>query len=97
MTPEQRTLARHALGLGAKKRKSYRNRFVTGTGSRDHPAWMQMVEAGEAWRGRGNEITGHMDFFALTLDGARASLAPGESMCSEDFPKQSRKSAKVTT
>jgi hypothetical protein len=88
MTPEQRRLARHALGLARGRKLSYRNHFVTGKGSPDHPAWAQMVEAGHAWRNAGNELTGGADLFGLTLKGARAALEPGESLCAEGFPNQ---------
>ncbi|MDG4905965.1 hypothetical protein P9228_05825 [Mesorhizobium sp. WSM4898] len=33
MTPVQRDLARHALGLDGRRKESYRNYFVTGEGS----------------------------------------------------------------
>jgi hypothetical protein len=90
MTPEQRTLARHALGLDKRQKRSYRNRFVTGPGSDDHPAWMQMEKAGQAWRRPGSELTGGDDLFGLTITGARAALDPGERLCAEDFPDHAR-------
>jgi hypothetical protein len=89
MTPEQRTLARHALGLDRRQKRSYRNRFITGPGSTDHPAWMQMEKEGNARRRAGSEITGGDDLFVLTFKGALAAMEPGESLCAEDFPKQS--------
>ena len=89
MTPEQRNLARHALGLDGQEKCSYRNYFVTGKGSVDHPAWMQMENDGLAWRRAGSELTGGDDLFGLTLTGARAALETGETLCSEDFPHQS--------
>lgn len=88
MTPEQRDLARHALGLTHQAR-SYRNHFVTGPGTSDHPVWMQMVEDGLAWRRPGSELTGGDDLFGMTLTGARAALDQGETLCPEDFPNQS--------
>ena len=88
MTPEQRNLARHALGLDGRRKRSYRNHFVTGPGASDHAAWMAMRDAGLAWRRSGNQLTGGDDLFGLTLQGARAALEPGETLCSEDFPKQ---------
>lgn len=89
MTPEQKRLARHALGLDGRQERSYRNRFVTGPGSTDHPEWMQMAEDGAARRYPASELTGGNDLFCLTITGARAALDPGESLCAEDFPKQS--------
>ncbi|MHA7870700.1 MAG: hypothetical protein ACX93U_24845 [Salipiger thiooxidans] len=89
MTPEQRDLARHALGLDGRRKRSYRNHFVTGPGASDHAAWMAMRDAGLAWRRKGsNLLTSGYDLFGLTLQGARAALEPGETLCSEDFPKQ---------
>lgn len=89
MTPEQRRLARHALGLDGLRTRSYRNHFVTGPGATDHPAWMQMERDGLAWRRAGNEMTGDDDLFGLTPAGARAALEQGETLCPEDFPCQS--------
>lgn len=88
MTPEQRDLARHALGLDGRRKRSYRNYFVTGSGASDHAAWMAMRDAGLAWRRQVNQLTGGDDLFGLTLNGARAALEPGETLCSEDFPQQ---------
>ena len=52
MTPSQRELARHALGLPNKMRTSYRNRFVAGHGHDDYDDWREMCSAGYAeWRG----------------------------------------------
>ncbi len=81
MTPTQRELARHALGLKDGHKQSYRNRFLAGV--MDEPAWRQMVRAGYAVVGAGTPL-GH--WFLLTTDGARAALLPGETLCSEDFP-----------
>jgi hypothetical protein len=78
MTPVQRDLARHALGLDGRRKVSYRNHFVTGEGSVDHPHWLAMVEAGHAWRRKGNELTGGDDLFGLTRSGAALALNDGE-------------------
>lgn len=85
MTPEQRKLARHALGLPNGKRRSFRNRFAT-DGGPDNDAWRAMVEAGFARMRPGVEWMGGMDAFWLTRSGAEAALEPGERLCSEDFP-----------
>lgn len=50
MTPEQRDLARHALGL-TRQARSYRNRFVTGPGTSDHAAGRAAIEAMEPFKG----------------------------------------------
>lgn len=86
LTAQQRDLARHALGLDGRRKQSYRNRFVTGPESIDHPAWMQMLADGFARRLDGNQLTGGDDLFWLTAAGARAALGPGETLCPEDFP-----------
>lgn len=85
LTDHQRELARHALGLDGRRNQSYRNHYVVDSGP-DHAAWMEMVQAGTARRRAGNPITGGMDLFRLTPEGARAALAPGERLCPEDFP-----------
>lgn len=85
LTPEQRDLARHALGLPNKRRRSYRNRFVT-FGGPNHDVWMAMVAMGAARRCAATELTGGGDFFWLTPDGAAAALETREKLCPEDFP-----------
>ncbi len=86
MTPEQIELARHALGLPNRLRKSYRNHFVTGEGSADHPHWMAMFQAGDARRWPPTQMTGGDDLFRLTKQGATAALKSGERLSAEDFP-----------
>ena len=88
MNAKQISLARHALGLTGKTKQSYRNRFVTNAECPDHVAWVQMVNGGHAWRRKGTELTGGDDLFGLTLDGAKATLKRGETLCPEDFPNQ---------
>lgn len=83
MTPRQRELARHALGLPNKQRTSYRNYFVTGPGSADYDDWTAMVEAGEAI-GRTSVLLGGDTLFVLTRLGTRAALDEGERMDEED-------------
>lgn len=87
MTPAQKELARHALGLPNRQRKSYRNRFVAGNGHPDYLDWLVMVEDGNAERRGGKALPyGGDDFFWLTRKGAEAALEPGEKLCPEDFP-----------
>lgn len=85
MTPKQRDLARHALGLDGRRRQSYRNHFVTGEGSTDHLHWLALVEAGHAWRRAGSQLTGGDDLFRLTKAGAELALDSGESLNPHDF------------
>lgn len=96
MSPKQKELARHALGLPNGKRRSYRNRFVTGPGPgcTDHAEWMAMVEAGEAGRRDGKTLCfDGADLFWLTPSGAQAALEPREKLCPEDFPAAQRSEA----
>lgn len=85
MTPEQKPLARHALGLPNRVKTSYRNRFYAG--AMDAPEWRAMVAAGLA----NSEPVSHTSipdytFFWLTPEGATAALEKGEKLCAEDFP-----------
>lgn len=81
MTPEQRQLARRALGLPNSNKRSYRNRFYAG--ALDHPHWMRMAKKGEA---RYRKMQSHYIFFYLTRKGAELALDKGEKLCPEDFP-----------
>lgn len=85
MTPVQRDLARHALGLDGRRKQSYRNYFVTGEGCTDHLHWLAMVEAGYATRRPGSVLTGGDDLFRLTRTGADMVLNPGESLNTVEF------------
>ncbi|MDO9006316.1 MAG: hypothetical protein Q7V20_22970 [Aquabacterium sp.] len=87
MTPAQIALARHALGLPNSDNRSYRNRFCAGKGHSDHPKWNALVSAGLATVTRHAGGLGGQDTFRLTLAGAKAALAKGESLCPEDFPE----------
>jgi hypothetical protein len=89
MTPHQRELARHALGLPNKKRTSYRNRFATDAGP-DNEAWRRMVDADLAKMRPGVEWMGGMDAFWLTTKGAEMALDQAERLSPEDFPDVSR-------
>lgn len=78
----QRKMARSALGLPNNGKRSYRNRYTV---PRDTPAWQDWLDmCGEGLA----EITlrSTMDHFALTPEGARLALEPGESLDPEDFP-----------
>lgn len=85
MTPTQRELARHALGLPNKRHESYRNHFVTGVGSIDYPEWTSLVEAGHAKRYPPSDMTGGDDLFILARQGAEAALLGKERLSQEDF------------
>jgi len=81
MTPEQRELARHALGLPNDRRRSYRNRYHAPPGSESWWAWSALVDQGRALFERGNRN----DFFMLTRTAAESVLGPGETLDLEDF------------
>lgn len=83
LTPDQRELARHALGLG-RKRKSYRNNFAAEPGTPYFDVWQSMCAAGLAQRG--GTRPGGLVPFRLTRAAAEAALGPGESLDPEDFP-----------
>jgi hypothetical protein len=85
MTPRQRKLARHALGLPNAARRSYRNHYVAAYAAGPYDDWAAMVDAGEA--GAAPAIRNGRQRFWLTEKGARAALDPGETLCHEDFPE----------
>ncbi|WP_062111097.1 hypothetical protein [Aureimonas sp. AU40] len=88
LTPEQKHLARHALGLPNRKRRSYRNRFHAFTGGPDHDLWTSMVTQGLACvdQGKAAPNGSRLDYFALTRAGADAALEAPEKLDLEDFP-----------
>lgn len=84
MNPTQRELARHALGLPSKSKRSYRNHFVIGE---DDPDWTEMVAMGWATMRKAETLPfGGSACFYLTEVGARLALNKGEKLCPEDFP-----------
>lgn len=87
MTPMQRQLARHALGLPNKDQRSYRNRYIAVPGTREYESWREMVEAKEAVMHTGEEMgLGNADYFRLRHMAALSALDTGESLDREDFP-----------
>ena len=87
MTKRQIDLARHALGLPNRNRRSYRNSFVAGPGHTDYDDWYAMSCKGWAVRHDGARLPfGGMDLFNLTPAGAQAALVARESLDQEDFP-----------
>jgi hypothetical protein len=87
MTPAQRDLARHALGLTGRQQTSYRNSFVAGPNHDDFAIWQQMVTQGLATRRDAKSLPfGGNHLYRLTPAGARAALLPGEALDPEDFP-----------
>lgn len=92
MTPHQKKLARHALGLTNPDANgcSYRNYYVCGSRGAPYSAWMRMVKNGEAIRSRFGAHTSNRFSFHLTSAGAQAALETGESLDPEDFPSLKR-------
>lgn len=86
LTPAQRKLARHALGLPNDRKRSYRNRFVSTVCPGNYDHWCAMTDAGLAIAGptQRNGIQSLVTFW-LTKIGADAALEPGESLDPEDF------------
>jgi hypothetical protein len=84
MTPDQKTLARHALGLDNPdaKGRSYRNRFYA---SKGNAAWHELHNmVREGWMNL--EDVGSQTLFELTRTGALLALEAGETLDPEDFP-----------
>ena len=94
MTDKQISLARHALGIDNARarggwKRTYRNRYCAGYGSKNWWRWMLMV-----WRGwavhhpalNTHGVTWAGDFFHLTREGALLALRKRERLCSDDFP-----------
>lgn len=84
MDAKQKELARHALGLPSKSKRSYRNHFVIGE---DDPDWMEMVAMGWATMRKAATLPfGGSACFYLTEAGARLALNRREKLDPEDFP-----------
>ncbi|WP_223214349.1 hypothetical protein ACCQ13_14925 [Xanthomonas sp. NCPPB 1638] len=81
LTPEELYVLRHSLGTGEGGRNpSYRNHFVTGEGSTDHPTCMQLVDLGLMQRRSGNALSGGDDIFTVTAVGRAAEAAKVEQL-----------------
>lgn len=86
MTPEERAVARHALGLPNDRRVSYRNHFVAEEGTADFDLWRTMVERGLARQHRGSVLTGGAPLFMLTRAGGDRAIDQGEGLGDRHFP-----------
>jgi hypothetical protein len=65
-------ILQHSLGVDQfGQGRQYRNHFVTGEGSDDHPTCCGLVAAGLMTRQNGNQITGGDDAFFVTDAGRR--------------------------
>ncbi|TDX72629.1 hypothetical protein EDE05_12850 [Neorhizobium sp. R1-B] len=76
MDAKQLHILQHSLGLDQYGRGTfYRNRFVTGEGSIDHPICMELVALGYMKRFQAVELFGGSDAFTVTEEGKRAAVA----------------------
>lgn len=91
MTPRQIELARHALGLDGRRRRSYRNRFWAGPGHDDFEEWKAMVADGNAHVSEPRDGVRPDHAFWLTRQGAEAALRGDEALCPEDFPASGKR------
>jgi hypothetical protein len=72
LTPEQIHILRHSLGVpDAGQTNMYRNHFVTGEGSVDHPDCIALTKMGFMRRHKGNVLTGGDDAFTVTEEGKK--------------------------
>ncbi|MBB3832510.1 hypothetical protein FHR55_000676 [Xanthomonas arboricola] len=79
LTQSELSVLRHSLGTGEDGRNpSYRNHFVTGAGSSDHPTCMQLVDLGLMQRRNGNALSGGDDIFTVTEAGRTAAAPAAE-------------------
>ena len=75
MDAKQLHILQHSLGLDQYGRGTfYRNRFVTGAGSKDHADCMALVELGHMTRVANVKMFGGDDYFTVTETGKRAAV-----------------------
>ncbi len=86
LTPRERELARHALGLDGRRKRSYRNYFAANNSGDDYAAWLGMEQRSLARSYVPPAASAPLVWFYLTRAGALAALEPGEMLDSEDFP-----------
>ena len=91
MTKTQRNLARHALGLPNRQRRSYRNRYAASPQTDENRQWLFMVVAGWAEL----EQSAQLMHYRLTPEGARLALNSGDKLDPEDFPEAAAALAKI--
>ena len=73
MTLNQLSILQHTLGLDEYGRgKSYRNHFVTSSGSSDYADCCKLVELGFMQKRAGNQLSGGDDIFLVTDCGRMA-------------------------
>lgn len=82
MSPRERELARHALGLPNNRKRSYRNRYYATRETEPWGHWTALADRHLATVDPGDRF----DLFTLTRSAAEAVLEAGESLDLEDFP-----------
>jgi hypothetical protein len=82
MTDKQRAMAREALGLPNEQNATQRNHYCVGEGGDGWDEWQALVAEGLAVKAIGGPDWSGA-FFHLTLEGAKAVLAPEEHVSRE--------------
>lgn len=96
MTPEQRYLARHALGLPNSSGISYRNHYVTHADGPDGLQWEALCALGLAVKRAGNPISGGDPVYVLTRPGAEKAINANEHLASgAQFPMGALEAGRV--
>ena len=85
MTPSQRDLARHALGLPNPQRRTSRNRYLIPKDGPDYVQWLEMIDNGEALLV--SPPTSSLACFALTIKGGQLAIREREQLDPADFPE----------
>jgi len=73
ITTEQHDILRHALGYGRRAAPGWRNYFVTGPGSDDHPHCEALVTAGLMTKREGTAMSGWDAVYSVTDEGRAAA------------------------
>lgn len=85
MTPRQKELARHALGLPNEAGVSYCNQYYITSDDRDFPEWQALLLEGFTKHRIYVGFTSVRSAFYLTRQGALLALEPGERLNPKDF------------
>ncbi len=79
MTPKQRDIMKHALGVGRGNKTGWRNHFVTGPGSDDYADCEALVEAGMMMKRNGGPLSGGDPVYRVTDAGQDALVGRPKS------------------
>ena len=69
LNSEQRDILRHAMGCGRRTEPGWRNHFVTGHGTTDHPHCEALVAAGLMTKREGSALSGWDAVYTVTAEG----------------------------